>query len=156
MKRIDSYTHKTNDYTNKSSETNSINTNSPNTHQRKYYTIQNADKNGFSSISTNFPTEFRTSFNQHITVLNFEAFYPDPNKPGNIIRSNCTELLSNIGMFTNHDNNIICLSRKGFCGYLYYDVSNLRTQDIRFSFGNPLFENLNPVYVVIQLLLEYF
>ena len=74
----------------------------------------------------------------------------------NIIRSDCTELRSNIGTTLNYDNNIICLSGRGFCGYLPYDISNLSLKEINFEFGNPLFPGLFPVYVIIQVLLEFF
>ena len=123
---------------------------------KEYYTIQKADWDGISSITPPLPRQFLSSPNRHITVLNFEAFYRDPNNPSNIIRSDCTEMRSNIGTTLNYDNNIICLSGRGFCGYLPYEITNLRLSEINFEFGNPLFPGLFPVYVIIQLLLEFY
>jgi hypothetical protein len=122
-----------------------------------YYTIRehNANKEMISSSTNSLPQFFKNAKNKSITVLNFEAFYLDQNNENNILRSDCTELHSNLGMKMNHDNNIICLSGRGFCGYLTYDLINLPLNDLRFEYGNPIFPNLHPIYIVIQLLLEY-
>ena len=56
----------------------------------------------------------------------------------------------------NFDNDFICLSGRGFCGYLTYDVSNMSLNHLEFKFGNPLFQGVYPIYIVIQLLLEFF
>ena len=127
------------------------------THSNKYYhTIREADMNGFTELMISIPPEFKYASNKKMTILNFEAFYSDVNNPNNLQRSDCTELRSNIVI--NHENNIICLSGRGFSGYLYYDLStiNLQNVDLMFEFGNPLFPLLKPVYVVIQLLYEFF
>ena len=91
-----------------------------------YYTICEKDTNGISTIIRKLPSHFTNSQKKQITILNFEAFYADPNNAQNLLRSDCTECHSNIGISSNYNNNFICLSRRGSCGYLYYDVSSLR------------------------------
>ena len=86
--------------------------------------------------------------------MNFEAFYADPNNSQNLLRSDCMECHSNIGISSNHGNQFICLSGRGFCGYLYYDVSSLRPNELVFQIKNPIPPDVKPVYVVIQLSLE--
>ena len=88
--------------------------------------------------------------------MNFEAFYADPNNSHNILRSDCTECHSNIGISLNDNNQFICLSGGGFCGYLYYDASALRPNELLFEIKNPIFPAVKPIYVVIQLSLEIF
>ena len=122
--------------------------------EKNYYTISQSDLNGISKLSAKFPSNFMNSPKKQIPVLNFEAFYADPNNPQNLLRSDCTECHSNLGITSNYDNHLICLSGRGFCGYLYYDVSALRPNELTFEFGNPLFPMVKPVYIVIQLLLE--
>ena len=124
--------------------------------EKNYDTISHADLNGISKLTRTLPSNFVNSRNKQITVLNFEAFYSDPNNSQNILRSDCTECHSNLGISSNYDNHLICLSGRGFCGYLYYDVSALRPNELTFEFGNPLFPATKPVYIVIQLLLEIF
>ena len=130
--------------------------NSTSFHQGEYYTIAETNTKGIPTLSCDLPSRFVNSPSKHLTVLNFEAFYSDPNNASNLFRSDCTECHSNIGQSSNYKNEMICLSGRGFCGYLYYDLSSSRIQDLQFKFGNPLFPNVKPIYVVIQLLLEIF
>jgi hypothetical protein len=124
------------------------------------------------------PQQFISAKNKTVKLLKFEAFYglldmtpaqllPEMKTecekpyceecpPNLIIRSDCTEMKSNLGVRHNYDNDIICISGNGFCHSLQYDLSNLNLHELKFSFSNPLFPNIYPIYVVIQLLLEFF
>ena len=121
-----------------------------------YYTISEKDINGISSIMHTLLSHCLNSQKKQITILNFEAFYADPNNSQNLLRSDCTECHSNIGISSNHGNQFICLSGRGFCGYLYYDVSSLRPNELYFDIKNPITPAVKPIYVVIQLSLEIF
>ena len=123
---------------------------------KNYYTISHANKNGIPTFNAKLPQSFTHAGHNKITVLNFEAIYSDPNNSFNIFRSDCTELHSNIAAIMNYDNQFVCLSGRGFCGYLTYDVSNMSINQLEFKFGNPLFQGKYPIYFVIQLLIEFF
>jgi len=136
---------------------NSYSTHPSNFPNKKYYTISHSNKDGgIPTLLSKLPQAFSQSNLKKITILNFESIYPDPNNPYNIFRSDCTELHSNIATIMNYDNDFVCLSGRGFCGYLTYDVSNMSLQHLEFKFGNPLFQGRYPIYIVIQLLLEFF
>ena len=124
-----------------------------------YLTITKTDSDGISVITQHLPQAFLNARKRLLTILNFEAFYINSDDPQVMFRSDCTELLSDdIGFRANEYNNIICLSGRGFCGYLYYDMSqSTRTElTIRFNDPNPNEAlKLHPNYVCIQLMLEY-
>jgi hypothetical protein len=123
--------------------------------ESKYFTICASGAIN-QEITTKLPPMFNLSTNKRITVLNFEAFYTDPLSSTNILRSDCTEMHSNIGLTKNYMNDFICLSGRGFCGYLTYDFESIDLSEINFKFGNPKFPGIYPCYVVIQLLLEFY
>ena len=105
------------------------NDHSHNCSEKNYYTISHADLSGISKLTRTLPSNFMNSRNKHITVLNFEAFYSDPNSSQNILRSDCTECHSNLGISSNYDNHLICLSGRGFLDicimmYQYFDQMN--------------------------------
>jgi len=77
--------------------------------EHTYYTICEKDLNGISKIIGQLPSHFTNSQKKRITILNFEAFYSDPNNSQNILRSDCTECHSNIGISLNYNNHFICL-----------------------------------------------
>jgi hypothetical protein len=124
---------------------------------KNYFTIReySASKAPISSSIHKLPHFFRNAKNKKVTILNFEAFYPDPNNPNNLLRSDCTELHCNVGFTMNYDNELICLSGRGFCGYLYYDVSDFTMNELKCEYKNPLFPDIHPIYIVVQLLLEW-
>ena len=101
--------------------------------EHTYYSISEKDPNEISKIIGQLPSHFTNSFKKRITILNFEAFDSDPNNSQNILRSDYTECHSNIGISSNYNNQFICLSWRGFCGYLYYDVSALRPNVLIFE-----------------------
>jgi len=141
MKRIEAFTHDGSEiYRNKN-----------------YYTIRVTDDDVGGPIQNSthpLPSDFVVSKNKQITILNFEAFYTDPNNANNLLRSDCTEMHSTIGVQMNFDNELICLSGRGFCGYLTYDVSRFNMKTITFEYYNKKLAGIFPVYVVIQLFLE--
>jgi hypothetical protein len=143
-----------------------------------YYTIRKSNRQGVPNCVERLPSQFTSARNKSIKILKFESFYglldmtpaemlvnmnqdcEKPNcdecPPNLIIRSDCTEMKSNLAVRQNYDNEIICISGNGFCSGLVYDVSKLNLRELTFSFSNPLFPNIYPIYVVIQLLLEFF
>ena len=106
---------------------------SPPNGEHTYYTICEKDLNGISKIIGQLPSHFTNSYKKRITILNFEASYSDPNNSQNILRSDCTECHSNIGIRLKYNNQFICLSGRGFCIYLYYDLSALRPNELIFE-----------------------
>ena len=116
-----------------------------------------SDSNSGIMLSTHkLPQDFINSKNKQITILNFEAYFDDVDANGNpsLRRSNITELHSNIGRQMNFDNHFICLSGRGFCGNLKYDVSSLSLKELTFHYYNKKQPVEYPSYIVIQLLLE--
>ena len=101
--------------------------------EHTYYSMSEKDPNGISKIIGHLPSHFTNSYKKRITILNYEAFYSNQNNSQNILRSDCTECHCNIGISLNYNNQFIYLSGRGFCGYLYYDVSALRPNELIFE-----------------------
>ena len=122
-----------------------------------YLTIAQIDEDGIGNIEQKLPQSFLNAKKRMLTILNFEAFYTNPENPQVLLRSDCTEMISSdIGFRANEYNHVICLSGRGFCGYLYYDMSQYTKNDIALVFLNPNpDDDTFPTYVCIQLMLEY-
>ena len=122
-----------------------------------YLTIVKTDSDGIGNIEQKLPQSFLNAKKRMLTILNFEAFYTNDANPQVLLRSDCTEMISrDIGFRANEYNDIICLSGRGFCGYLYYDMTQSTKNELTFELCNPNpDDDTLPTYVCIQLMLEY-